>query len=823
MIPKVINLVCMCVISMSALAATHIKTATGVKVVVGETAVELDFYSAATVNVVKYPTSFQDISKESYSIIAKPVVIPFKVETSGNRTVIKTSELRILLDNKSGQLTFYTSGGKKLCQEKATKFTPSTDAGHPCLNVSQSFTIDKDEPIYGLGNYENGKLSQRGVSHKLMPGNVEDGIPLIQSVKGYGILWDNYSPTDFSDVDNEITFSSEVGECIDYYFMYGKNADGVISEIRELSGRVPMFPLWTYGYWQSRERYKTQEETVGVVKKYRELDVPLDGIIQDWRYWDNNYQWNAMEFLNPEFDKPEEMISEIHDNNAHVIISIWSSFGPMTKAYRELDTKGLLFNFLTWPQSGIADVWPPRMDYPSGVRVYDAYSPEARNIYWKNLSRLHDLNIDGWWMDSTEPDHFDPKPEDYDIPTYLGSFRKVRNAYPLMTVGGVYDHQRAVDSTKRVFILTRSGYIGQQRYGCNVWSGDVVSSWEMLRNQIPAALNFVMTGNPNVNSDIGGFFSGGYYHHHFGESPKNPRFQELYTRWMQFGAFSPMMRSHGTDIKREIYYFGEKGEPAYDAIEDAIRLRYSLLPYIYSSSWNVTNDHSTLMRPLPMDFANDHKVWDMNDEFMFGDALLVAPVVEAQYTQEIEMDVDENTGWDRKEVSASKDEFTVPDFLELKPTVVYLPAGSDWYDYWTNEMYKGGKTISKKVALKDIPMYVRSGSIVPIGPDVQYATEKPWDSLTINVYAGTDGSFNLYEDEFDNYNYEKGAYSIIPFEWDEKTKTLHIGQRKGSYPGMLSTRNFHVKLIDNANSKPRTREYDVVYSGAEVNLAVNKK
>jgi alpha-D-xyloside xylohydrolase len=342
---------------------------------------------------------------------------------------------------------------------------------------------------------------------------------------------------------------------VDYYFIYGKNADGVVAGMRNLTGKVPMIPLWTYGFWQSKERYKSQDELVDVVKKYRDLKVPLDGIIQDWQYWGNNYQWNAMDFISPDFPDAKKMIQNIHDMNAHLSVSIWSSFGPMTNQYREMDKKGMLFNFNTWPESG-REVWPPDMNYPSGVRVYDAYNPEARNIYWKYLNKgVFSLGVDTWWMDSTEPDHLSQKPEDLDTKTYLGSFRKVRNAYPLMTVGGVYDHQRETTSDKRVFILTRSAFAGQQRYAANTWSGDVNSSWESLRNQVPAGLNFSLTGNPNFNSDIGGFFAGVYKRN---GGAKNPMFQELYVRWLQYGTFTPMMRSHGTDVPREIYQFGKK-------------------------------------------------------------------------------------------------------------------------------------------------------------------------------------------------------------------------------------------------------------------------
>ncbi len=425
--------------------------------------------------------------------------------------------------------------------------------------------------------------------------------------------------------------------------------------------------------------------------------------------------------------------------------------------------------------------------------------------------------MDGWWMDSTEPDFFNGTEKDMTAQTGMGTFRKVRGAYPLMTVGGVYDHQRATSDKQRVFILTRSGFAGQQRYGCNVWTGDTQSTWDMLRRSVPAMLNFTMTGNPNTNSDIGGFFAGGY---NTPDKPNsavtNPLFQELYVRWLQMGAFNPMMRSHGTDIMREIYFFGKKGETAYDAIEEAIRLRYALLPYIYSTSWQVTDKGGSFMRPLMMDFPADKNGWNRGDEFLFGDQLLVAPVLEAQYTPEKVSKADENTGWDRKENAAAGESATTIDFLAERQADVYLPAGSEWVDFWTGERLKGGKSITKATTLKTIPLYVKAGGIIPVGPDVQYATEKPWDNLEIRVYPGANGEFTLYEDEFDNYNYEKGAYSTITFNWNDKTRTLTIGECQGEYPGMLTNRSFNINLVKPGDAGVAK---SVTYTGKPVSVA----
>ena len=788
--------ICLCFSTNILFAQNYQKTSSGIKTTVNAVDIEVQFFAPAVARVIKSPEGVA-YEKQSLSVIAKPEKVSFKVDIQDNKIVLNTSELSVSVDTGTGIVSYFSKDGKSLLAEKSgMQFIDFDDAGTKTYQVYQPFVLDKEEAIYGLGQLQNGKMIQRNMTKNLLQGNVEDVSPFFQSTKGYGVFWDNYSPTLFTDNEVETSFRSEVGDCVDYYFMYGKNADGVIAQVRNLTGQAPMFPLWTYGYWQSKERYKSQEEVVDVVRKYRELGIPLDGIIQDWQYWGHNYLWNAMDFQNPTFNNPQKMMEDVHAMNAHMAISIWSSFGPMTKPYRELDKKGMLFNFTTWPQSGL-ESWPPNMEYPSGVRVYDAYNPEARDIYWKYLNDgIFKLGMDAWWMDSTEPDHLDWKPEDMDTKTYLGSFRKVRNAYPLMTVGGVYDHQREVTSDKRVFILTRSGFLGQQRYGANVWSGDVASTWESFRNQIPAGLNFSLCGMPHWNSDIGGFFAGHYNKSWNDDSAsKNPLYQELYVRWLQFGTFNPMMRSHGTDVYREIYKFGKKGEPVYDAIEKMIGLRYSLLPYIYSTSWEVSNRQSSFMRALMMDFVDDRKVWDINDEYMFGKSILVAPITHAQYTPEAVVKVSEEEGWNRDGAKKTKTDAAV-DFMETKSTNIYLPAGTLWYDFWTNEKHEGGKEITKETTLDVIPLYVKAGSIIPVGPQVQYATEKPWDHLELKVYAGANGNFILYEDEFDNYNYEKGAYTEIPISWNNASRKLTIGARKGAYEGMLKNRKFTVTLQD---------------------------
>ena len=762
----------------------------------GETVVKVEFFTPSIVHVVKeQPT-------KTLVITAKPE----NVAVTQKDNTWKSSELTVKLEPETQTLVFMTNKGKVLLREKGISMVRKTEDE---FEVSQSFFLDKDEAIYGLGTIQNGKMNRRGEKIRMEQSNLEDFQNVLQSIKGWGLYWENYSPTLFEDNAEGMSFTSEAGQGIDYYFMYGGSADGVIAQMRYLTGDVPMFPLWTYGFWQSKERYKTAAETESIVDQYRALQVPLDGIIQDWQYWGSNYLWNAMDFLSEDFATGPQLIKNVHAKHAHFMISIWASFGPQTQQFRELNEKGLLMPFETWPQSGISHIWPPVMKYPSGVKVYDAFSPEARAIYWKYLKTLYDYGCDAWWMDSTDPDFFNPRESDYAHKVYGGTWRSQRNAFPLETVRGIYQSQRKDDRGKRIFIMTRSSFAGQQHYGSNMWSGDVASSWDMLRKQVPAGLSFTLTGNPNFNTDIGGFFCGSYNTQGPASAPKNPQFQELYVRWMQYGLFCPVFRSHGADAPREIWQFGKKGEPVYDAIEQTIRLRYRLIPYLYSTAWQVTSNNESYLRPLFSDFATDRNVWDMTDEFMFGNSILAAPVLDPQYTQEKVIREDAMTGWDRKEVRGKMDDGRSIDWSATKTVTKYLPKGALWYDFWTGKQYRGGQRLELSTSLNRVPMFVRAGSILPLGPEMQYTGEKPWDNLEIRLYPGADGTFTLYEDEGDTYNYERGIYSTIPFHWNDRSHTLTIGNRQGQYPGMLTNRKFTVVM-------PNGTSQTVNYNGKEV-------
>lgn len=782
---------------------------------------EIIFYSPSIVRVIKYPSA-QMPDKKSYPIIKTPEKINIVYKRNGDKIQMKTENMLVTLHSSTGKVTYQTLQGNTLLSEKelGTNFTPRKDVTRDAFTVSQAFALQPEEAIYGLGQRQSGAMNHRNQQVHLSNGNTNICIPYFTSEKGYGVYWDNPGISQFSDTPYETSFSSQVGECADYYFMYEDGTqDGVIACIRNLTGNAPMFPLWTMGYWQCRERYKSPDELCEVLDKYRELKVPLDGIVQDWQYWGCDSNWNAMKFMNPryinklddkealrylpngedktaKFDKPrfktpEEMIKYVHKNNAHLMISVWASFGPWTDQFKELDKMGALLKFETWPPK-------------SGAHPYDPFNKDARDLYWRYLSHLHNMGIDAWWTDSTEPDHLNPKDSDFDLMTADGSFRSVHNAFPLATNQGVYNNQRAVSNDKRVFQMTRSGYFGQQHYGALSWSGDVVSSWEVLRNQIPAGLNFTLCGIPYWNTDLGGFFGWEY-----NNDCTNVAYQELHARWFQWGCFMPLMRNHcSSPMMNEIWRFGKEGDWAYDAQKRFIDLRYRLLPYIYSLTGAVTHENGTIMRPLVMDFATDRKAILLDNEYMFGKNILVCPVTQPLYT---------------KKVEGNKGVATVANISKASsPVQVYLPKGSKWIDFWTNEMIEGGREISRECPISIMPLYIKAGSILPLGPKVQYTSEKKWNDLDICIYPGANGEFTLYEDEFDNYDYEKGAFTSIRFTWDDANRTLTISDRNGSYPGMLKNRRFNLTVMkpgkQNAETVMIKADKKVSYSGKKMSF-----
>lgn len=769
-------------------AQTMKKTPSGVQLKLEIGNIEFRFYGSDIVRVLKTPRN--RFSYRPSPVIVKAIQVP-KLETSESKEYysIKTPTLRIDV-TKNGCVRFCDANGKQILTEMdgTTVVNPNNYfEGDTSYLIQQSFKLENEEVIFGLGQQQNGKLNQRKTTVMLRQEKMKISIPYFQSSKGYAIYWDNYSPTLFGDNSFDTHFKSEMGDCIDYCFMVGKAGDELNATMRELTGQSPMLPLWAFGFFQSKDRYKNQQELVDVVKQYRELNIPLDGIIQDKNYWgEDDKQWNSMRFDVTAYPNPKEMINQVHSLNARMMISLWPSFGPETQQNRIMSSERSLLYFETWPRK-------------SDARVIDAYNPLARRLYWKSVNdNLFNLGIDAWWMDATEPESYNMSIEQFQQPTHLGYYRMMCNLYPLMMNMGVYENQRTTSSNKRVVILSRSAFAGQQRYSTICSSGEVTSSWETLEKQIPAALNLSATGIPYWSSDIGGFTSAKT----FPNGVNDKSFHELYIRWMQFSVFTPMMRSHGADTPREIYQFGKPGDWSFDAQAKAIRLRYRLLPYVYSTAWQVTSHGKSFMRPLFFDYPEDPKTSNLRDEYLFGKSFLVAPVTKSQYV-------------------TTTNGKAVEHFEQTKSRSVYLPAGN-WIDFWTGETIKGGQTIERATPVDIIPLYVPSGSILPWGPDVTYTSQKNWQELEIRVYPGANGSFTLYEDEGDTYNYEKGAYTTIPFTWNESKKTLTIGKREGNFKGMLKKRSFKVVLISSgtnpAEKSAVTINRKVTYKGKSVTV-----
>ncbi|MBN1155316.1 DUF4968 domain-containing protein [candidate division KSB1 bacterium] len=582
---------------------------------------------------------------------------------------------------------------------------------------------------------------------------------------------------------NSLSLYSNVADQIDYYFVYGQDLDDVIRGYRKITGKAPLMPKWALGFWQCRERYKTQDELLSVVQEYRERSIPLDNIVQDWFYWEED-KWGSHEFDSTRFPDPVGMVKQIHDElNAHIMISVWPKFYVGTKHYDEFNEKGWLYKHTSetaqrdWVGPGYVSTF------------YDPFCKDARDLYWKHINeKLFSKGFDAWWLDATEPDLGSNVSDTERLlrmhPTALGTAARYENAYSLMITKGVYENQRKTNPDQRVFLLTRSAYAGQQRYAAATWSGDVVSRWHDLKAQIPAGLNFSLSGIPYWTTDIGGFAVESRYEHP--DDTDLDEWRELNTRWFQFATFCPLFRSHGQFPYREIFNIAPPDHQAYQTMVAYDKLRYRLMPYIYSLAGMVTHDNYTIMRALVMDFGNDENVLNIGNQFMFGSYLLVNPVTD----------------------------------YGARSREVYLPAGTGWYDLKTGSYYPGGQSITAEAPYTDIPLYVKAGSIVPCGPELQYADEKPADPIRLFVYTGEDASFTLYEDENVNYNYEQGKFTMITMSYSEKEKILTIGRRQSEFPGMLSTRTFEIVWVreDKPSGLDFTVEPDAVvkYDGAEL-------
>lgn len=791
----------------------------------------------------------------------------FKVSDSPTGLEIKTKNITVRLDRQTGTLSFADDKGTVFLREKenSRQLTPGTVGGEPCFMAEQSFESPVDEHLFGLGQFQDGHYNIKNITRRLTQVNSQISIPFIFSSKGYGLLWHQYGLTDFNPADNSVTlekqeasagngnsadvtttsgtqrrsqmqsvysgkfevpadgvyslfidygdmesrhfvtvdgktcidqsnmwlpptvstlvklsagehhiqlpckatnnpkvtwklvdtlttFRSPNAKLLDYVVFFGPSADKVIADYRDFSGSAPLFPLWAYGFWQCRERYSSGNELVEAVKGFRNRNIPLDVIVQDWQYWGNK-GWGVPIFDETNYSNPSGFIKEIHDLNARFNISIWSNPDKNSPTGLDYVAKNLFIPDSKW------------LDY---------FNPVTRETYWNTLKdNLFVHGVDSWWMDATEPENDALK----GLVTHLGPGEFYRLTYPLFVSQAVYEGQRETTSDKRVCILTRSAFLGQQKYGIINWSGDIGGTWDAYRRQIVAGLNFTITGLPYWTTDIGGFFRSGKAQY------TDEKYHELLVRWYQWGAFNPIFRIHGYQSETEPWKFGPQVE---NNMREMLGLRYRLLPYIYSEAYNVTHNGSTMMRPLVMDFAEDPAAIEQPYQYMFGKAFLVAPVTE-------------------------------PDVKEWK---TYLPREAEWYDFWTGEKYTGGQTVNRETPIDIIPLYVKAGSIMILGPGVQYATEKKWDNLEIRVYAGANGEFALYEDENDNYNYEDGICSIINFSWSDSKKKLTIGAREGSFPGMLKERKFNIVLVEKSKGggtySPEKYDKTVKYTGKKL-------
>jgi alpha-D-xyloside xylohydrolase len=558
---------------------------------------------------------------------------------------------------------------------------------------------------------------------------------------------------------NKISFWSEMGDEIDYYFIRGNGLDEVISGLRKLTGKAQVMPKWAMGFWQSRERYKTQEELLSVLAEFRKRKIPVDNIVMDWFYWPED-SWGSHEFDTIRFPNPKEMIQKVHEHNAHFMISVWPKFYYTTEHYRELEKIGAMY--LQATRDSVRD-WVGKGYVGS---FYDAYNEEGRKLFWKQMDdHFGGLGIDAWWMDASEPDILSNSGITYRKklmdPTALGPSTKYFNAYALMNARGIYEGSRKSYPDQRVFLLTRSGFTGLQRYAAATWSGDIASRWEDMRAQIPAGINYSMSGNPYWTMDIGGFCVEYRFSNAREGSPELDEWRELNARWTQFGAFAPLYRTHGQFPLREVFNLAPEYHPAFKSIVYYDKLRYRLMPYIYSLNGMVWLNDYTIMRGLVMDFSSDTMVYDIGDQYMYGPSFLVCPV----HT------------------------------YKAREREVYLPAGCGWFDFYTGRFIEGNQKISVPAPYERMPLFIKSGSIIPIGPELEYTSQKPADPIILFVYTGANASFNLYEDDGNTYGYENGKYSVIPIHYNESTGELTIDKRKGEFPGMIRNRTFQVVWI----------------------------
>ena len=748
-------------------AMEAVQTPTGLTAHNDYETLELTVCNESVIHVVARPAG------ATASSAARPWMLPeaescpgasFQFHHPEGAFTLTTASLAVSLNAQDGSLTLKTPQGEIFLRENNNlprTYGPSAASTESAklYQVKDRFSADASEAIYGLGQHQSGLFNYRGSTVELGQNNTDVAIPLLLSSRGYGILWNTAS---FSYMDNrfplDISFEAAAAGQIDYYVLYGPAMDRIIHAYRSMTGHTPLFPEWAYGLFQSKDFYKSQAEVLGIASQYRARHIPLDAIVQDWFWWKQGGEGDP-EYNANYTDVPAEL-KTLHDQHVHAMISVWGLMDAESKNFKEIEQKGF--------------------EIP-GTHVYDPTNPAARDLFWNQLAgKLFAQGWDAFWLDSAEPEEHWPHYGDAVLRyknLHIGSGLEYTNIFPLAHTGGIQEHWRQANPEKRVFLLTRSAFLGQQRNGATVWSGDVYGTWWGLRHQVAAGLNFALSGYPYWTTDIGGYWSP---YDHFSE---NPAYQELYARWFEYGAFCPVFRTHGHRAQNEMWVY----DKVYPALLAADRLRYRLLPYVYSLAWKVTSEDYTVQRPLVMDFREDRATWEIGDQFLFGPALLVSPVLKEHATQ--------------------------------RP--VYLPVGAAWYDFWTGEKTQGGAEVTAAAPIDHVPLSVRAGSILPLGPVIEYAGQAT-DPIELRIYPGADGNFTLYEDEGDSYRYEKGGHALIPIHWDDASRTLTIAARQGAYKEMPEGHIFNVVIVSSAHGvggdPTPTPDKTTQYSGAAVTL-----
>jgi len=676
---------------------------------------------------------------------------PFTVTDASGKLTVITPDVHVEVSRNTAAIHFNSPQGKPLLTESdwpyPRRIAPTVTDGTSTTQAGVWFALSPEEHLYGLGQHQTGILNQRNLQFTLSQDNTNVSVPFFLSSNGYGLLWNSAAVTDWNNRFRQVLeIHSSDAAAVDYYYFagtgdgaVGSSFDKIIAGYRQLTGVAPLFPRWAYGYWQSRYAYASTDEIVGVAKKYRDLHIPLDNIVLD-EGWEKILGGHV---FTQKYPDPKAMVQSLHDLHVHLMASIWPLYQPGSTNYDAMEKTG---SFITPGPDAI----PP---YVAGQRLYDALNPGARKLYWEQAKQaLYDIGVDAFWLDSTEP--LDAYGEEHapmlaGAKTGLGDGSKFANIYPLMTTMAIYEGQRSQPGHKRIFTLTRSAFTGQQRNAAAVWSGDTLTTWDTFRRQIPAGLNFTLTGFPYWTTDIGGFVGG---------DTNTPAYRELFVRWFEYGTFCPIFRAHGARPHNELWSYGPEAQQILTKYD---RLRYRLMPYIYSLAARTTFDGYTPMRALAFDFAADPNALDITDEFMFGPSLLVAPVTHAGAT--------------------SRD--------------VYLPRGADWYDYWTGKRFTGGQTIHRDAPLSVLPLYVRAGSILPLGPESEYTDEHPNAPIELRIYPGSDAELSLYDDNGLNYDYESGAYTWTPIHWNNTTKTVTIDSQLGHYDSAPASQDFTITLV----------------------------